>query len=509
MLRKFEGFGRPEASNEGEKAEKIERKEQPEEKKETTPRSEERRSEREASPESKEKNLESTLGLLQATRLPKERMGGIIPVSPEDRKILRTEVEHSLKNLDACYQSNFGIFPTGDPDDNFYNTLWLRDLAHAGGNFFAENNDTAVIDSLETAFLYQKEDGSLPYRIERKYFLAEHVVRALSGFKLSWLKKIGIDLVTRKKEKPIYEGEQGGNADDTIPTVTITTGELFIHSSKGRDFIKSRFGSIEKAMQQFLSRTDPADGLEISRTSNPDWADSLIRGGKKISTVNIWQARALQMMRFMSTSLDRPDRAAFYGERYLKVKNGIMEKLYDAEHHYFRSAEGESRIDAAASIFGSLYILPVQEAVKVEETMDAYLRSNSGLRNFYPPYPKNRVYPILRLIGMGGYHNKGVWPWLTAQNIQVKIRIALEQEDTAIREQYKKEAVEDLVDVAKLFEDAGGAYEVFDPDTRKPATWLRTLFRRYEMPKNLMGNLAAFQSAYHQLKKLGWLEDEA
>ncbi len=508
MLRKFEGFEGPEIPDGEEKSEKTGQKERLEEKKETTPQPEEKHAEKEIPPENKEKDLESKLDLLQATRFPKERMGGVITVSPEEREILRAEIGHSLKNLDACYQSNFGIFPTGDQNDNFYNTLWLRDLAHAGGNFFAENNDTAVIDSLETAFLYQKEDGSLPYRIERKRFLAEHIVQAITGFKLSWLKKIGIDLIDRKKEKPVYEGEQGGNADDTIPTITITTGELFIHSPKGREFVKSRFSSIEKAMQQFLSRTDPADGLEISRKSNPDWADSLIRGGKKISTVNIWQARALQMMRFMSTGLNRPDRAAFYGEWYLKVKNGIMEKLYDAEHHYFRSAEGESRIDAAASIFGSLYILPVQEAAKVEETMDTYLRSNSGLKNFYPPYPKNRVYPILRLIGMGGYHNRGVWPWLTAQNIQVKIRIALEHEDAAVRERFKRGAVEDLVNVAKLFKGAGGAYEVFDPDTRQPATWLRTGFRKYEIPKNLMGNLAAFQSAYRQLKKLGWLEDE-
>ena len=82
----------------------------------------------------------------------------------------------------------------------------------------------------------------------------------------------------------------------------------------------------------------------------------------------------------------------------------------------------------------------------------------------------------------------------------MKIKIALEHPDETIKEQYKKEAVEDLLDMAKLFKDARGAYEIFQPDTRKPA-----ITKWYKPPQNLMGNLAAYEGAYLQLKELGWI----
>ena len=105
-----------------------------------------------------------------------------------------------------------------------------------------------------------------------------------------------------------------------------------------------------------------------------------------------------------------------------------------------------------------------------------------------------------RLMGQWLYHNKFVWPWVTCQNIQVKIKIAREHENPAIRHEYQREAVEDLVMIAQLFKKGGGAYEVFEPDEPKPG---RTAF--YKPPQNFMGSMAAYQGAYAQLKELGWI----
>jgi glycogen debranching enzyme len=448
---------------------------------------------------------EAKLGRVRSLRLAKHKATGPVQLDTNSRELIESTALNSESRLNQCYKEGFGIFPSAGPEESFYNTVWSRDLAHAGGNFFARNNEAALLDSLKTVFRYQRADGSIPYRVERKRFLLEHTFRTLLGIDLNWFKKLGIDLISRKKERPVYEGEDGGNAEDTIPSIIIAVGELFIYSEQGRDFVRSNFESIKRAMDQFLSRTDPADGLETSKKSNPDWSDSLLKGEGKLGTINIWQARAIRMMALMAEGVGRTEEAQFYKDRYRWVKESVIAKLYDREGAYFKTSEKESRIDAAASIFGSLYLLPATEAVRVQETMKRYLKSNSGLRNFYPPYPKNKIFPPLRLIGMGGYHNECVWPWLTAQNIQVKIKIALEHPDGQIREQYKREAVEDLKNLAELFREAGGAYEVFDPDTRKPATKLRTGIRKYKIPRNLMGNLAAYHSAYSQLKELGWI----
>jgi len=311
----------------------------------------------------------------------------------------------------------------------------------------------------------------------------------------------------------LYEGEDGGNAEDTIPATVASLGELFLSSEKGRQFVKAHFDQIEKAMAQFIARTDPEDGLEHSKKSNPDWSDSLLKGDKKLGTINVWYCRSLRMMQLMAEGSDNPERSAYYRELEHKAKESVLGtpekpgKLYNWEGHYFRTGEGEDRVDAAASVFGSLYLLPPTEAAHVQETCKAHLMSPSGLKNFYPAYPKERIFPALRRIGMGGYHNEKVWPWITSQNIQVKIKIAREHPDEQVREQYKQEAVADLTDQAKLFEEAGGAWEVFDPDTRRKATGLKILGRSYKSPQYLMGNMAAFASAHGQLKELGWIEE--
>lgn len=501
-MKKFGGFEGPAESEIKEENGKIEPAEKTEARAEIKhPEKVREQKENKRSPEEVEKRMER----IKSLRLTKEQAKEAVEITPEKNELIKNEEERSVATLDECHDRGFGISPSGNPNENFYGTLWSRDLAHAGGNFYAQNNPEAALDSLRTTFRYQKPDGSLPYRVEKVRFLLEHTPQVLLGIDFKWFKKIGIDLITRKTERPVYEGEDGGNAEDTIPATVIAIGELFINSKEGREFVKENFENIKKAMDQFIGRTDPADGLEVPKKANPDWADSLYRGGKKMGTINVLASRALRMMELMSKETGREEEAKYYGGLEKKVKASVMEKLYDKEDHYFRTAEGEDRIDAVASIFGSLYMLPATKAAKVEETMSKHLKSPSGLKNFYPPYPKEKVFLPMRIIGMGGYHNESVWPWVTAQNIQVKIKIALEHPDEKIREQYKKEAVEDLADLAKLFKEAGGAYEVFDPNTRQPKK-LRTGFRSYKVPKNLMGNLAAWNGAYSQLKNLGWIK---
>ena len=450
--------------------------------------------------ESAEKKIERIKTLRMRLQ---ERDNVPVPMGAEDRMIVDKKAEDSAKQLKQCYQEGFGIFPSGDPRDSFYNTLWSRDLAHAGGNFFAANADGAMIESLQTVFSHQKEDGSIPYRVERKRFLLEHLAHVF-----------GINVtLNRKKERAVYEGEDGGNAEDTIPATIASAGELFLQSEKGREFVRNNFDKIEGAMAQFIGRTDPEDGLERSKKSNPDWSDSLLKGEKKLGTINVWHCRALRMMQLMAEGAGRPERSVYYRDLEHKVKSNIVGtpekpgKLYDWQNHYFKTGEGEDRVDTAASVFGSLYLLPATEAARVQDTFKAHLTSPSGLKNFYPPYPKEKIFPPLHRIGMGGYHNEKVWPWITSQNIQVKIKIAREHPDETVRERYKQEAVADLADQAKLFKEAEGAWEVFDPDTRQKATGLKILGRSYKPPRNLMGNLAAYHSAYSQLKALGWIGD--
>jgi hypothetical protein len=434
----------------------------------------------------------------------------------EEEKILITETEENARrHLEGNYFPGFGIFPSESPLGNFYNQVYARDFSHAAGNYFAEINPEALEDSFDTIFKYQRPDGMLPLRVEREYQQLKlwpglrHLAKPLFDFFEVKIKG--------RKEHPVYEGGDFGasGSEDTIPAILIAAGEFFIASEKGRQFAKDNFNKFEKAIDFFKGKTDQNDGLAVMGRSNPDWADSLKRSGK-LGGINVWWARSLRLMEFMSKQLGHEDDAQKYKEEFRLVKDSVMKKIYNTEEGYFRAKEGEDRVDTVASIFGALYLLSPKEAVKVEETLKKRVEHSSGLQNFDPPYDLKGIFWGHRFMGklaaiknmfsgnkekgMEDYHNKFVWPWVTCQNIQVKIKIALQHEDESVRNQYKNEAVEDLLKISKLYKKLGGVYEVVNPDKPEPAD-----IAFYSPSKNFMGSLTAYQGAYGQLKKLGWI----
>lgn len=420
-----------------------------------------------------------------------------VSIAEKDRENIESFSAESLKELEKTYEQGFGIFPASDPKENFYEQIWTRDFAHASGNFFETQNPQAVKDSLETIFSHQKENGMLPLRVEKQYMMLK-----LTPF-LRGLAKPAFNLIEKRikgrGERPVYEGQDFSGAEDTVPAAIIAAGEFFVTSQEGRKFAEENFDKLKLALDFFETKVDPADGLASVKTKNSDWLDSIKRTGK-LGGINVLWARSLKMMSFMASQLGKDEDAHEYREKFQKTKAGIMEKLYDKEGAYFRAEEGTNRIEATASIFGSLYLLGPKECARVQATLKSRLKTPSGLKNFDPPYPRKQVLTPHKLIGLSGYQNEFVWPWVTCQNIQAKIKIAQEHQDSVVRDRFKKEAVEDLLDMTKLFKDAGGAYEIFEPDSRKPA-----IKRFYKPPKNIMGNLAAYEGAHLQMKELGWI----
>ena len=412
-----------------------------------------------------------------------------------EKEVVEKIAEEGVKNLGKSYQPRFGIVPSADHKENFYEQVWTRDFAQATLNYFAVQNHDAVMDSLETVFRHQREDGAIPYKTERRYALVQLVS--------PYLAKRLFKLVRGEKERPLYEGEDFSSAEDTIPMAIMAAGEFVLASPGGKRFAREDFAKFEKAIEFFGKKVDPRDGLAVMRNTNADWCDSLDRGGK-LGGINVLWVRALRLMGSVAQLLGETDKAAVYREEASRVKKGVMEKFYDREGAYFREEEGVDRLYTTACVTGSLYLLDPEECVRVQETLKRRVKVPSGLKNFDPPFPENRQVkvfgiPVIRWFN-NGYHNESVWPWLNCQNIQVKIKIALNHSDEAVRKQYKKEAVEDLADMAEMFQEAGGAYEIFHPETRKPRN---RIF--YKPPRNLMGGLAAYQSAYNKMKKLGWI----
>jgi glycogen debranching enzyme len=420
-----------------------------------------------------------------------------ILLDASDRCVISEVADKGARSLERNYQPGFGIFPSADPNSNYYSQVWTRDLAHAGGNYFATVSSRALKDSLDTIFRHQRKDGSLPSRVEREY----EIVRLIPVLRC-WSKPI-FNLIERKIkrnfERPVYEGQDGAGGEDTVPAAIIGMGELFVASPAARQFVQSRFYQMEQAIDFFRTKTDRKDGLAIMTRSNPDWADTITRKGK-LGGINVWWARALRLMEYIARDLGRVEDARRYRKEFRRVKKSVLGKLYDQRGGYFRAEENDARLDTVASIFGALYLLGPGEAVHVEEALKKRVERPTGLQNFAPPYPKQSIFWIHRLMGQSRYHNKNVWPWVTCENIQVMIKIALQHPNEETRFRYKGNAINSLFQMAELFGRAGGVGEVFDPDLPKlAATWI------YTPPKDFMGSMAAYQGAYLQLRKLGWV----
>ncbi len=436
------------------------------------------------------------------TRIKEEYHTTPVELSESDKKIILYVSSGIQKLIEENYVLGFGATPSGK-DEDYANEVWTRDAGHEIGNYLARNNPKEALETLEEIFKHQREDGALPFKIEETIGIIQ-MIPGCSGLAKCLFNLIEVKGKNRT-ERPLYEGQECSGAEDTIPAITIAVGELFLNSKEGQDFITKHFDQMKKAIDFFRRKTDPEDGLAIVTKDNPDWADSLYRKGK-LGNINILWARSLRLMEFMAKKLNRPEESRAYLEEYKKVKHSVMEKLYNKEEGYFRAKAGEDRLDTVASIFGSLYLLNAEEAVRVEENLEKKVKRSSGLQNFHPPYSRKEIYWVHNAVNHHHYHNKLVWPWVTCQNIQVKIKIALQHRDEVTRNKYKREAINDLLEMSKLFKNAGGAYEIFEPDEPKPASSKFLGITVYKPPRNFTGSLAAYQESYRQLKELGWIE---
>src|SRR5215475_2719236 len=260
-----------------------------------------------------------------------------------DKQSIMDVAAHAMNHLKRNYSPAFGLFPSAEAGDNYYAQVFTRDFAHASGNYFAYVRPSAVADCLRTIFVHQKPSGMLPFRVEREYGLLKLIpgVRLFDSFIFDCIER----RLKGRKERPVYEGQDFSGSEDTIPAAIIAAGELFIGSAEGREFVNRHFEQMKKAIEFFRTKTDPSDGLAVITTYNADWADSLKRTGK-LGAVNVWWARALRLMAYMSAALRRtPEEAEQYRAEFRNVKRSVMTKLYNGSEGYFRAKEAEDRLD--------------------------------------------------------------------------------------------------------------------------------------------------------------------
>ncbi len=415
-------------------------------------------------------------------------------LNEQERLLLKKTAANAEREIALHYVPGFGICPSQSVGGNYYNQVWARDCCHATIHYFATAHPEAAVESLETLFRYQRPNGMLPLRVEREYELVK-----LTPVIGRYLAHPLFRLMHGGKERPVYEGQDFSGGKDTIPLILLAVSALCDATPLGQAFVERHTDHIKKAVDYFLAQTDPQDGLIAVPSLNPDWADSIERGGK-LGTVNVLWTQGLKRLVALYETMGMKDEAARLRTTAACAQKSVLEKLWDKDGGCFRAEVQDDRLDTVATLLGASYFLEATEQVRVEEALERRVRCKTGLRNFDPPYPRGKIFFIHRFTGNAGYHNASAWPWVACQNIRLCARIAVQHPDAAVRDRYRNTALADLILIAQLFQSAGGACEIFRTDVPAPA---RMLF--YTPSKNFLGSLAGFLGAYRQLNVLGWI----
>ena len=398
---------------------------------------------------------------------------------------------HFRVQLENHYKKGFGIMPTADPNEVFYNQVWVRDAAHASLNYYIDEFPQAFEDTLVTILRYQKPEGALPLRVEREYLL----LKLIPG--LGWLGRPFFRLIEHiirgRRERPIYTGEDFNGARDTVPLILIAA-HLYSRSVEGKAFIKDRYKQLLRAYRYVTDEYPLHEGLIELPKSTSDWADSIVRGGK-LGLINVLWTESQRAMHELALLYEDSETAQETGTLFAE-SHATLRDLYDPAG-YIRCSLSDGRIDTVASIMYAIFFLAPEESVGVQNLLRERVLRRVGLVNFDPPYGAKDIYWAFKVISHGGYHNAYVWPWITLQNIVIKVRIAQTHHDQTVRAIYKEEARRDFSDISQLFIDSNGAYEIYLPDTRKPA---QTRF--YKPPRFFLANLATWENARMQLDRI-------
>lgn len=388
------------------------------------------------------------------------------------------------------------IFTAG-PKSQFYDQIWIRDACLSIINIIAKKYPREALNTLDEIFKYQKEDGTLPVRIEGIRLWVCYV---------PFLRNLKF-ILSRKKPKALYANRVYSPIPrDTIPMAILASSEMFYFLHEDDNFLLSRWNQMVKAIEK--EESFEKNGL-ISGIRYQDWVDSINRKGK-LANVNILFYQALKAMAKMANDLGKINESNDYLQKAHDYRERIMRKFWEKEGH-FRAGDKDGRFDTFANIIGSLFVATPEQAVKIQDNLkEKRIYHNGLLKNFDQLYPEDYISRVIRIGNMEGYHNLYSWPWITCLNIVAKLEIVRKHQDEKIKDRFKKEALEDFIQISKILNNDGGVYEILDNITERPVNrwfdlWLFKI-SSYKSSPDFLNSATAYLKAMEELAQLNLIK---
>lgn len=283
-----------------------------------------------------------------------------------------------------------------------YRTLWARDFCMSVQGALAVGEVQAVHDSLELFFSFQRSDGLLPRQIDNRNIFT----RVAFGV-------LGAPPSFKPPLKPWFTTENQVISIDGNLLLPIAAN-LYINKTGDLPFAQRWFATAQLALS-FLEEFYLDAGLIGNQPPYSDWADSIRRTGR-VAFTNALYILALQSMANWAKMLQLPQVEADYRKRSIALKTHFFQHFWNSEKGILLNFDGNEHLSADANLCAVIYRLVPNEA---RFQIMNHLR-NSPLwdpipgRPTWPDYPSSLKSKLVKLVGVGGYHDSLYWLWINA-----------------------------------------------------------------------------------------------
>ena len=338
------------------------------------------------------------------------------------------------RDLRACYREQGVVAGLHHFDD-----YWARD------SFFSAEGalllkDSAVVKKNLTLFLkHAREDGELPLRIGVGTI---PLVLRMQGIRLPLPKRA------------IYHQDKGQNPAMDQNSLLIIAVRQYLEATGDKSFVKRNFDKL-KTVVNWNFRNDRDEDFLIEEGEYATWMDSIRKRGTSLYTnVCHWQACS------SFAELSRKVGSRYEQRKYSHLSDIIYDNINFAfwRGSYYADFTDRHREDYF-SVDGNLLAIIWGLATKkqTERILDCIQRNakDNILPPVWPEYEERLVSPVLRLVGMGDYHVKMRWLFLSCWYARALLK--------AGRKSKAKQVIEE---VASLIVKYGKVFEVYTAELK-------------------------------------------
>ena len=193
------------------------------------------------------------------------------------------------------------------------------------------------------------------------------------------------------------------------------------------DFVKKNFKKLEDILHYSETFLNKKTGLIIEHPSCA-WDDSIMRDCESIY-VNVLYYKATFDLSYLADVINHKNSSKGLIKKSSEIKQRINDTLWNNRGFYSDSTCLKDYFSTAGNLLAIIYnIADMKKSKQIIGFIDnKKLNYPVPTRTNYPVFPMNRIHPLIRLIGMAGYHNNDhAWLWIGALELMARKKSKLD-----------------------------------------------------------------------------------